>query len=460
MIELKGKYTDAKIMIDQVEDGLLEQVYSVINSPASDGLKVAIQPDCHVGAGICVGFTMELGKMISPVWVGVDLGCGMASFRFSGDYKLNLEEIDTKIRQSIPMGFNVHQNQVLKNIPFEDVQRIADLFTKKYNEKFGTNYVAPTYNEKWLTKKLKDINMDSTKFWNAIGTLGGGNHFIEIGKSDVTSDYWVTVHSGSRNFGLKIADYWTNVAKGKVKVASDDYNKEREDIIANTFPKSDIPKRLDELKQKYDVGIGKEYLMGENMMGYLYDMIFAQQYSLWNRSIMLELIADEIGVVMREDTIHTIHNYVDFNDFIIRKGAISSYVGQKMIIPFNMRDGILLCEGKSNSDWNFSAPHGAGRLMSRTQAKQNVDLDKFKRTMKGVYSTSICKETLDESPFAYKDSEMIEMAIEPTATILERIKPILNIKDNGKSMSWKERKEEKKRKDLDRKKSRKEKRGF
>ncbi|MFW6225935.1 MAG: RtcB family protein, partial [bacterium] len=172
MIELKGKYTDAKIMIDQVEDGLLEQVYSVINSPASDGLKVAIQPDCHVGAGICVGFTMELGKMISPVWVGVDLGCGMASFRFSGDYKLNLEEIDTKIRQSIPMGFNVHQNQVLKNIPFEDVQRIADLFTKKYNEKFGTNYVAPTYNEKWLTKKLKDINMDSTKFWNAIGTLG------------------------------------------------------------------------------------------------------------------------------------------------------------------------------------------------------------------------------------------------------------------------------------------------
>lgn len=460
MIELKGKYTDAKIMIDQVEEGLFEQIYSVINSPVSDGLKVVIQPDCHVGAGICVGFSMELGKMITPKWVGVDIGCGMASFRFSKDHKLNLEEIDNKIRQYIPMGFNVHENSVFKNIPFEDVQKVADLFTEKYNQKFGTDYTTPTYNEKWLDKKLKDINIDATKFWNAIGTLGGGNHFIEMGVSDVTNDYWVTVHSGSRNFGLKIADYWTNVARGKVKVVSDEYNKEREDIITNTFPKSDIPKRLDELKNKYNVGVSKEYLTGDNMMGYLYDMIFAQQYSLWNRTLMMELIADAIGIKKMDEVIHTIHNYVDFNDFIIRKGAISSYIDQKMIIPFNMRDGILLCEGKSNSDWNFSAPHGAGRLMSRTEAKSKVDLDKFKRSMKGVYSTSVCKETLDESPFAYKDSELIEMAIEPTATILERIKPILNIKDNGKSMSWKERKEEKRKRDLDRKRSRKEKSGF
>jgi len=460
MIEIKGKYTDAKIMIDQVEDGLLEQVYGIINSPVSDGLKVIIQPDCHVGSDICVGFSMELGKMITSSWVGVDIGCGMISFRFSKDYKLNLEEINTKIRQSVPMGFNIHENQVFKNIPFTDVQKIADIFTNRYNNKFGTNYVAPVYNDKWLTKKLKDINIDPIKFWNAIGTLGGGNHFIEMGVSDVTSDYWVTIHSGSRNFGLKIANYWSNVAKIKVKITSNNYNKEREYIVDNTFPKSDIPKRLNELKLKYDIGIGKEYLQGEDMMGYLYDMIFAQQYSLWNRTVMMDIISNVIGIKKIDDIIHTIHNYVDFNDFIIRKGAISSYVGQKMIIPFNMRDGILLCEGKSNPEWNFSAPHGAGRLMSRTEAKSKVDLYKFKRSMKGIYSTSVCKETLDESPFAYKNSKIIEIAIEPTATILERIKPILNIKDNGKFISWKERKEETKKRDLDRKKSRINKRGF
>jgi tRNA-splicing ligase RtcB (3'-phosphate/5'-hydroxy nucleic acid ligase) len=440
MIELKGKYTNAKIMIDQVENGLLEQVYGIINSAASDGLKVVIQPDCHVGAGICVGFTMELGTMISPKICGVDIGCGMLSFRFSKNTKLNLKDIDNKIRQFIPMGFNIHENQIFKNIPFEDVQKIADIFTKKYNEKFNTNYEAPTYNEKWLDKKIKDINIEQNKFWNAIGTLGGGNHFIEIGVSNITDDYWVTIHSGSRNFGLKIADYWTNIATGKVKVASNEYNKEREEIIANTFPKSDIPKKLDEIKRKYDVGINKEYLQGQNMMGYLYDMIFAQQYSLWNRTIMMELISNAIGIKKIDEIIHTIHNYVDFNDFIIRKGAISSYEGQKMIIPFNMRDGILLCEGKSNSDWNYSAPHGSGRLLSRNEAKQKIDIIKFKESMKEVYSTSVNKDTIDESPFVYKDSNMIENLIQPTAKIIDRIKPILNIKDSSNSLSWKERK--------------------
>ena len=460
MLELKGKYTTAKITIDQVEDGLFEQVYSVINSPVADGLKVVIQPDCHVGSGICVGFSMELGKMITPNWVGVDIGCGMASSKFSKNTKLDLGVIDAEIRKTVPMGFNIHGKKAFGNIPFDEVQRIADLFTKKYNEKFGTDYSAPTYNEKWLTKKIKDIGVDSTKFWNAIGTLGGGNHFIEIGKSDTTGDYWVTVHTGSRNFGLKIADYWTNVAMGKVKTVSPEYTKMREEIINTTFPKSDIPKKLDELKQKFNFGIAKEYLEGENMMGYLYDMIFAQQYSLWNRTTILNLIRDVLGIDKWDETVHSIHNYVDFQDFIIRKGAIASYVGEKMIIPFNMRDGILLCEGKSNADWNFSGPHGAGRIMSRTQAKNNVDLDKFKKSMKGIYSTSVCKETLDESPFAYKDSRLIEDAISPTATILERIRPILNIKDNGKSVSWKERKEEKKKRDLERKGNRKNKGRF
>lgn len=444
MIELNGKYTNAKIFIDEVEDGVFSQVYDIINSDASKDLKVRIMPDTHVGADICVGFTMELGKYLKPSIIGCDLGCGMLSARFSGRTSMDLGKIDIGIRDRVPMGFALHDEIVFDEIPFADIQEIADNFVKKYNEKFGTSYVSPTYNDKWLTEMLKRIGMDENKFYSAIGTLGGGNHFIEIGKSDVTNDYWVTIHSGSRNFGLKVEDYWTNVAKSKVFVPTKDYTDELNNIVLNTVPKSDIPKRIKDLRSRYELGIEKDYLSGENLMGYLFDMIFAQQYALWNRKTMLSLIKKVLGVKKFEEEVHSIHNYVDFKDFIIRKGAISSYVGEKMIIPFNMRDGILLCEGKSNEDWNNSAPHGAGRLMSRSKAKESIDLNDFKRTMKDVYSTSVCKSTLDESPFAYKNSDVIEQAIQPTAEILDKIKPILNIKDKSEGESWKDRKEKKK----------------
>lgn len=456
MIELKGKYNkNCKIFTDEVESEAIALIQSILDRKVSENVPVRIMPDVHAGKGITIGFTMLLTDMLSPSYVGVDIGCGMLSGSFPTTYKMDLEKVDDKIRERVPMGFNVHDENIFSSIPFDEVQRIADEFTNQYNKKFGTNYTAPTYNEDWLNKKLKDIKMDVSKFWNAIGTLGGGNHFIEIGKSDTSNNYWVTVHSGSRNFGLKIADYWTNVANGKVKVAPKEYNDELNNIIQNTVPKSDIPKKLKELKEKYNMGIDKEFLQGDNLMGYLYDMIFAQQYALWNRETMLNQIKKALGVKKFDEVINTTHNYVDFKDFIIRKGAISSYKGEKIIIPFNMRDGILLCEGKSNDEWNNSAPHGAGRLMSRSKAKESVDLKDFKKVMKGVYSTSVCKSTLDESPFAYKSSEMIEKAIEPTADILEKIKPILNIKDKSEGMSWKERKARKK-KDQVRKQERKE----
>lgn len=285
------------------------------------------------------------------------------------------------------------------------------------------------------------------------------NHFIEIGKSDLTNDYWVTIHSGSRNFGLKVEAYWTKVAKSKVFIPTKEYNDALTDIMLNTIPKSDIPFKARELKEKFALGIEKEYLSGDNLMGYFFDMIFAQQYAIWNRKTMLDLIKKVIGLKNYDEEIHAVHNYVDFKDFIIRKGAIASYEGQKMIIPFNMRDGILLCEGKSNPDWNFSAPHGAGRIMSRGQAKASVALEDFQKVMKGVYSTSVCRSTLDESPFAYKSADTIEKAIEPTVTILERIKPVLNIKDKSEGESWKER-NEKRKADKERRRERDEMRNF
>lgn len=266
------------------------------------------------------------------------------------------------------------------------------------------------------------------------------NHFIEIG-IDTNEDYWITVHTGSRNFGLKVADYWNNVAKSQTIVAPDVYARELDYIKQNTLPSNLIPQKIQELKDKYKVGVNKEYLQGDNMIGYLFDMIFAQKYAEWNRTTIMNIIKDIIGISKYEETVSTVHNYIDTKDMIIRKGAIASYVGEKLIIPFNQRDGILLCEGKSNPDWNFSGPHGAGRKWSRSKAKEMVTVEQVKKSMKGIYTTSICKETLDESAFAYKNSETIEEAIEPTANIIDRIKPILNIKDTGKMESCKERKE-------------------
>jgi len=446
MIELKGKYNkNCKIFINDVESEALTLIQKILDQQVSEGVPVRIMPDVHAGKGIVIGFTMPLTKTISPNYVGVDIGCGMTSFKLiSKNQKLNLEKINNEIRENIPMGFNIHETSKFKNIPFEEVQKIADLFTKNYNKKFGTTYISPIYNEKWLDTKLKNIKINPNKFWNAIGTLGGGNHFIEIGLSKKTNEHWITIHSGSRNFGLKIANYWTNIAKGKVNVASTDYNEKLNDIVLNTEPKSEIPKKIKELKENHNLGINKEFLQGSDMMGYLYDMIFAQQYAHWNRLVMMYIIKNILNVHDIKNPIHTIHNYVDFNDFIIRKGAISSYKDQKIIIPFNMRDGILICEGKSNSDWNFSAPHGAGRLMSRTEAKSKIDLKKFKNSMSGIYSTSVNKNTLDESPFAYKSSKVIENAIHSTATIIDKIKPVLNIKDGGSNETWKERRKKKK----------------
>jgi len=440
MIQLKGKYTDAQIYIDEVEDGLLSQIYEVINSPTSDGLKVKIMPDCHVGSGICVGFTMELGSWLNSGQIGVDIGCGMLSSRFSKKYNLNLSEIDVDIKNAVPMGFRTHDEAVFRFIPFAEVQEVADKFVKQYNAKFGTSYEAPTYNEKWLSSRLKAMKMDENKFWNAIGTLGGGNHFIEIG-IDSNKDYWVTVHTGSRNFGLKVADYWNNIARSQTISAPDVYAKELDEIKKNTYPLNLIPQKIQELKDKYKIGVNKEYLHGDNMIGYLFDMIFAQKYAEWNRMTITNLIKDVIGISKFEEVVSTVHNYIDPKDMIIRKGAVASYIGEKIIIPFNQRDGILLCEGKSNPDWNFSGPHGAGRKWSRSKAKEMVTVEQVKKSMKGIYTTSVCKETLDESAFAYKNSETIEGAIEPTVNIIDRIKPILNIKDTGKMESWKERKE-------------------
>lgn len=458
-IELKGKFNkDCKVFCDDVDYQTLGQIQLILDQEVSEGVPVRIQSDTHFGAGVCVGFTMPLTDMLNPRHIGVDISCGMLSGSFSVDNGLDLERIDREIKENIPMGFSINETIKIKNFPFGDVQILANRFIVKYNDKFGTNYNAPTYNEKWLTQKLKDINMDAQKFFLSISSLGGGNHFIEIGKSDTYDNkHWVTIHCGSRQFGLKIAEYWTKVANGKVKTTPKEYTDKLRDIVENTPNKQDIPKRINDLKRDFGLGTNKEYLKGDDMIGYLFDMLFANVYSQLNRATILKTIQNILGVSKFDEVIETVHNFISFDDMIIRKGAIRSYVGEKMIIPFNMKEGLLVCTGLSNPDYNFSAPHGSGRKFSRSEAKSRIGLSDFKKEMDdaGIYTTSVCKSTCDEAPDAYKSSKMIEEYLKNTATILERVKPVLNIKDTGKSVTWREKKALKKKADRERTSNRK-----
>lgn len=280
---------------------------------------------------------------------------------------------------------------------------------------------------------------------NSLGTLGGGNHFLELGRSQ-KDEIWVTIHTGSRNFGKRICDYWQGRA---VKFLQQDKMMQLRECIDAVkeeykYTPRKIKEKIAQIHEELDLNTavdmkGCEWLEEDMAAGYLYDMIFAQVYAEVNRKYIASIIE---SLFQKEplDKVETTHNFIDFRDFIIRKGAIRSYEKERMIIPFNMRDGLLICEGKSNSTWNYSAPHGAGRVLSRTQAKKRLKVEDFEHQMKGIYSTSVGKGTLDEAPDAYKDASIIEAAIEPTAIILDRIKPIHNMKDVGGSPSWRKRK--------------------
>ena len=454
MLEIKGKYTTAKVMIDDVEEACLRQIYTMTNNPAFTN-PIAIMVDTHAGKGSVIGFTMPLSDKIIPNIVGSDVGCGMLSFNVGKSVSENKDELlrlDGEIRSIVPFGSNLQKDvpskYFEKNYPWEEANDIANKFVVNYNKKFGTDFKFSEFNYDWFINKCKEIGMRQNAEM-AIGTLGSGNHFIEVGKSANTGDIWVTIHCGSRNFGLKVCEFHQNKAKSYLDNKRNVVLRELIEEIKKTSKPTEIASKIKEAKK--DLGVdftdininGMESLEGQDAMNYFLDMIFTQVYAKFNRKRISENILKILGSDAKEE-IECVHNYINFEDMIIRKGAISSYVGEKMIIPFNMADGLLICEGKSNSEWNFSAPHGAGRIMSRGDASRNIDLDKFKYKMKGVVSTSVGKSTLDEAPQAYKNSKMIEDAITPTATIIDRVKPILNLKDGGDSMTWKERKEKQK----------------
>lgn len=393
MLEYKGQYGTAYVMIDEIDSATVQQIYTFLNNEVFTN-HIAIMPDTHAGSGAVIGFTMPMTDKIIPNVVGVDIGCGMLMIIVSksilGHY--TKQQIDELIREAIPFGTDVHKKDPIDIENHPVMWNMANIslsnFVKKYNKRYDTHYDPEKFSNDWFQKKCEDIGMDYIRAVRSIGTLGGGNHFIEMGKSVNTGDYYFTFHSGSRQFGLKIANYWQKKA-GKGALA---------------------------------------YLEGDNMFGYLTDMVFAQSYAMFNRSTMVNLTYKALDSISYEPIASSTHNFIDFDDFIIRKGAIRSYENEKMIIPFNMEDGILLCEGKSNPEWNYSAPHGAGRKMKRSEAKKKLKVSVAEQRMKksNIYASHLPADELKE---AYKDPQIIENAIEPTATIIDRIKPVLAMKE-------------------------------
>lgn len=374
-MEILGKYNSATIYADDIDSDALTQLYNMLNIPASENTSIRIMPDVHVGKGSVVGFTMTVGKFVSPTVVGVDIGCGVDAWnldRVSPD----LPELDSFIKEYIPSGRSVNK-QRSKNSYSPD-QNLIELI-----EKVG----------------LKEYD----RILKGIGTLGGGNHFIEL---DVDSKHnvWLLIHSGSRYLGKAVFDFHSLEAKKYIKKAF----KGAGAYYGNEF----LP--VNEEEGQYYIG----------------DMKTTQQYAVNNRKVMAKVIVEGyFGMKMKEvECISSIHSYIDFKDQVIRKGAIASHNGQKLVIPMNMRDGILICRGKGNADWNFSAPHGAGRLFSRAVAKEEITMSSFKESMHGIYSSSISESTLDESPMAYKNAEMIKNLIADTVEILDEAKPIYNFK--------------------------------
>jgi len=431
MFELTGKYTSAKVMIEPIEESCVAQISSFLNHPAFTN-QIAIMPDAHAGKGSCIGFTMPLTDKIIPNVVGVDIGCGMFAMNIGKSLPLSIEELDHKIKQQIPFGMETHEISVfhMKNdFPWREANSSAQRFAQAYQSKFGYSLEIPRFDMPWFEDKCKDLkDANVRRMIGSIGTLGGGNHFIETGFSE-NSGYWITVHSGSRNFGKRICENWQDKAINKFHMENKETLKQKIKEAKNTYQGVELQKTIDELRATYKVPFAEPLLWLEGLEAgkYFFDMVFAQVYAQTNRMVMGNIIKNILKCDFVE-TIETVHNFIDFRDFIIRKGAIRSYTGEKMVIPFNSKVGLLICQGKSNPEWNYSAPHGAGRIMSRSQAKKRITVDSYTKQMEGVYSTCINNSTIDEAPEAYKDPAVIEEAIKDSVEILDRVKPIHNMK--------------------------------
>lgn len=397
--------SDLKIFTKNVEQEAVDQIELLLAQDAFKDCKVRIMPDVHAGKGCVVGFTADLGEKVIPNIVGVDIGCGMLCVSL-GQTDIDFEKLDNVIRSYVPSGRDVHEGRIIR---FDELQELK------------------CYRELRDTKRLE----------RSIGTLGGGNHFIEV---DVAEDgyKYLVIHTGSRNLGKQVADYYQNLAF-ELMSGKDELYEEQGRIIEEykaAGRKSDIQNAIAELHRNFKAvnpNIPKDlcYLDGKYREDYLHDMRICQKFAYMNRVMIAQIICNHMGWGVNADMpdyFECIHNYIDHDSNIVRKGAISAKYGEKVLIPINMRDGCIIGTGKGNEDWNCSAPHGAGRVMSRTKAKELVSLEEFEKAMDGIYTTSVNQSTIDESPMAYKTLDEIVENIKDTVDVLAIIKPVYNFK--------------------------------
>lgn len=397
MIELNGKYNSAKVFTDVIDQGAISQIIELCNQPVSMNSNIAVMPDVHAGAGCTIGTTMTVTDKIVPNLVGVDIGCGMETVKLKEKH-IELQKLDKLIYEKIPSGFDVRDK------------------AHRYNDKIC------------LTDLYCYEHINPIRAERSIGTLGGGNHFIEADKGEDGSIY-IVIHSGSRHLGVETAKYYQEEAYKRLNGSS---KKDIDELIARM--KSDgrekqIQSEITKLKNTKFTDVPKHlaYCEDELFEQYIHDMKIVQQFAMLNRQAMMDEIIKGMHLHVAEQ-FTTIHNYIDTETMILRKGAVSAQAGEKLLIPINMRDGSLICTGKGNPDWNCSAPHGAGRLMSRSMAKQSFTVSEFKKQMNGIYTTSVNAQTLDECPMAYKSIDDIIGNIGDTAEINEIIKPVYNFK--------------------------------
>ncbi len=374
MIEIKGKYTDAIIYTDTPDDKAIAQIRELCDQPFAAGARVRVMPDYHWGLGCTIGFTADLGDKIVPNLVGVDIGCGMCVAEL-GRGELDVRKLDRVIHSQVPSGAASHRRAVERFAAIEDLHCLPHLGK------------APSRRQGSLAEH----------FQTQIGTLGGGNHFIEAAADDQGEQYLV-IHSGSRNMGKRVAEYYQAKAERYCR------------------------------REGNDVSRGLAYLEGQDREEYLHDMRICQEYASFNRLTMARLISEYWLNGAALPGFQTIHNYVSFEDGVIRKGAVRAAKGEKLIIPLNMRDGSLICVGKGNGDWNQSAPHGAGRVMGRREALRRISLNDFRSQMRSVYSTTVAACTLDEAPDAYKPADEILRNIGDTVEVVKTIRPLYNYK--------------------------------
>jgi tRNA-splicing ligase RtcB len=433
MFEIQGKYTTARIMIDDVEEKCISQIRTFINHPAFTN-PVAIMPDTHAGKGSVIGFTMPLGCKVVPNTIGVDIGCGVTAVNI-GDVDIDYAALDTHIRKTVPVGFNIHDHAVVNlkyGVDWKGIDEAGHRFRDRFAETYDVDIAPIKYTYDWFVALCKFVRAEPDAVRAAVGTLGGGNHFIEVAEDDRATK-WVIVHSGSRNFGLRVADAYQRLAVKTMGKHQEQTYQQRLDEIRRTCDRNRIGAEIKKMRDELGLGIQKDlaYLEGQAAHDYYHAMIFAQQYAALNRSTMIDRIVAAIPDAVVQDRIESVHNFIDFDDMTIRKGAIRSNAGDRVIIPFNMRDGSLIGVGRGNEEWNRSAPHGAGRIMSRSMAKRQLSVDEYRAQMTGIFTTSVGPGTLDEAPGAYKDAQTIIDAVAPTVTIVDRIRPVYNLKASG-----------------------------